>query len=351
VLKKLLLALLLFAALLGAVVYLGGGWLLGSATRAALPHLIDLAERTGLRVAHCEFAGTAVRPAARLSWIDWHIGLVRPAGGNRAASAATLRLRLGAVRLVCTDWAPLTADLSVEGGVLETPFIPAAPADLPFAGDEFGVAIDRIDDGFLTIPEVVLGTDPRRALAALARDLEQLAREGRTTRNLNLGARLHFQIGGRPLSVRLETARRSGATWLEFNAADIAELSRRHSRPLTAAEQRILCEHPQRALLLLRIKEYAERLAQRLARSDRAYGEDFTRHVVWSYWLTRTFGADFAQQVTDAHEAGATDNTEAQHRQDFANNTVGRSYALAKKSEGQVLRLIKTDPQIVRVAQ
>ena len=55
--------------------------------------------------------------------------------------------------------------------------------------------------------------------------------------------------------------------------------------------------------------------------------------------------------MTDAHEAGATDNTEAQHRQDFANNTVGRSYALAKKSEGQVLRLIKTDPQIVRVAQ
>ena len=351
VLKKFLLALLLFAALLGAVAYLGGGWLLGAATRAALPRLIDLAERTGLRVAQCEFASAAVRPTARLSWNDWRIDLIRPAAGNRETSAAKLRLRLGAVRLVCTDWAPLAADLSVEGGVLETPFIPAAPADLPFAADEFGVAIERIDDGFLTIPGVVLGTDPRPALAGLARDLEQLAREGRTARDLRLGARLHFQIGGEPLSVRLETARRSGATWLEFNAADIAELSRRHTRPLTAAEQRILCEHPQRTLLLLRIKEYAERLAQRLARTDRAYGEDFTRHVVWSYWLTRTFGADFAQQVTDAHETGAADNTEAQHRQDFANNSVGRSYALAKKSEGQVLRLIKTDPQIVRVAQ
>ena len=188
-------------------------------------------------------------------------------------------------------------------------------------------------------------------MAALAGDLRNLAHEGRITRPLELGARLHFQLEGRPLTVRLETERRNGVTVLRFNASDIAELSRRQTRPLSAAEQEILCDHPQRALLLLRIKEYAERLSQRLARIDKAYGEDFTRHVLWSYWLTRTFGADFAQIVTDAHEAGATGNTAADHRQDSANNMVGRTYALAKKSEGQVLRLLKTDPQVVRVAK
>jgi len=353
VLKKLLIALLLLAALLAAVVYIGGGWLLGAGTRAALPRVVDIAERSGLHVAHCEFAAASISPLANLRWNNWDIEIARASRTVATVPSATaaLRLRIGSIRLALTDWAPLTADLNVEGGAIETPFIPATPGDLPFASDEFGVTIERIDDGFLSLSGLSIGTDPRPALAALAADLQQLAREGRTPRNLRLGTRLHFQLDGRPLSVRLETERRDGATWLQFNASDIAELARRYPRPLTAAEQRILCRHPHRTLLLLRIKEYAERLSQRLARTDRAYGEDFTRHVIWSYWLARTFGADFAQQVTDAHEAGATDNTEAEHRQDFANNLVGRTYALSKKSEGQVLKLIKTDPLIVRVAK
>ncbi len=351
-LKKFVFTLLLLAVLLVAVVYLAGGWLLGIATRSVLPRVVDIAERTGLRVARCDFASSTIHPLADLRWNDWRVELARPAAGKNGNNVPDiLRLRVAAVRLECTSWGPLTADLIVEGGELETPFFPATPADLPFASDEFGVAIDRIDDGSLTVVGLALDTDPRPALTALATDLQSLARDGHTARDLRLGARLHFQLKGRPLTVRLETERRERTTWLRFNPSDIAELSRRYNRPLTAAEQQILCAHPQRALLLLRIKEYAERLAQRLSRVDPAYGEDFTRHVVWSYWLTRTFGAEFAKQVTDAHEAGATDNTEADHRQDFANNQTGRAYALAKKSEGQVLKLIKTDPMIVRVAK
>ncbi len=351
-LKKLLLALLLLAVLCAAGLYLAGGWLLGAATRAALPRVVDLVQTTGLRVSRCAFAAAAVRPLATAHWENWDIAVARPGASSKdPAPAEALSLRVAAARLAITDWSPLTADLAVDGGSLETPFIPAAAADLPFAADEFGVAIERIDGGFLHVSGLALATDPRPLLAALAKDLEQLAREGRTTRELQLGARLHFQLKGRPLTVRLETERRAGATWLRFNAADVAELSRRYARPLTPAEQSLLCDHPQRALLLLRIKEYAERLAVRLSHADRAYGEDFTRHVVWSYWLTRTFGAEFAREVTDAHEAGATDNTPAEHRQDLANNDIGRSYAAAKKSENQVLQLIKTDPMIVRTAR
>ncbi len=352
VLKKTVLTLVLLVVLCAAGFYLAGGWLLGAATRAALPRLVDLAQTTGLRVARCEFATASVHPLVALHWKNWDIAVARPVTPRtNQAAAETLGLRLAQVRLTITGWAPLTADLAVDGGTLETPFYPAAPADLPFAGDEFGVAIERIDSGFLHLPGLALATDPRPLLAALAKDLEQLARGGRTARELQLGARLHFQLKGEPLTVRLETERRAGATWLRFNAADIAELSRRSNQPLTAAEQQLLCAHPQRALLLLRIKEYAERLALRLSRLDRAYGEDFTRHVVWSYWLARTFGDEFAREVTDAHEAGATANTPAEHRQDYANNDIGRRYAVAKKSENQVLQLLKTDPMIVRVAR
>lgn len=349
-LKKLLLALLLLAVLLVGGAYLVGGWLLGGATRTALPHLVAIVERSGLRLARCEFSTAVLRPPARLRWEHWRVEIAPPATAADQ-TPDTLPLQVAAVQLKFTDWAPLTADLAVEGIRLDTAFIPPAAADLPFAGEEYGVAIERIDEGFLTLADLALGTEPRAALAVLVTNIQALAREGRTARDLHFGARLHFKLKNRPLAVRLETERREGTTWLRFNAADIAELSRRYERPLTAAEQQILCDHPQRTLLLLRIKEYAERVAQRLARTDRAYGEDFTRHVLWSYWLTRTYGADFAQRVTDAHEAGATGNTAAAHQQDYANNTIGRTYALMKKSEGQVLKLIKTDPKIIRVAR
>ena len=349
-LKKLLLALLLLAVLIVATAYLAGGWLLGAGTRTALPRLIGIVERSGLRVARCEFATAAVQPLAHLRWDNWRVELVPPATAA-GQTPDTLPLQIAAAHLDLTDWSPLTADLAVEGIRLDTAFTPPAAADLPFAGEEYGVAIERIDDGFLTLANLAVSTDLRPTLAALVTDLQTLARDGHTPRDLHLGARLHFKLKKHQISVRLETVRRDGTTWLRFTPSDIAELSRRYTRPLTAGEQQLLCDHPQRALLLLRIKEYAERVSQRLAHTERAYGEDFTRHVLWSYWLTRTYGADFAQRVTDAHEIGATDNTEADHRQDYANNTIGRTYALAKKSEGQVLQLIKTDPKIVRVAK
>lgn len=348
-LKKLFLALVLLLALTALGVYFAGGWLLGAATRAALPQAVGLAERAGLQVQRCDFANASIRPPAALRWNDWQIEFTRRPAGT-AEATTPLHLRLGRVQVDCTDWSPLSARLVVDGAVLDTPFVPAGPSDLPFGGDEFGVAIERIDDGFLRLPHLEPGTAPRAALARAAADLQQLVQTGATPRELEVGARLHFRLKGSPLAVRLETERRHGTTRLRFNAADIAELSRRYNRPLTAGEQRILCEHPQRALLLLRIKEYAEHLSQRLARVDRAYGEDFTRHVVWSYWLTRAFGPEFAQQVTDVHEE-ATDNTAAEHRQDFANNLVGRTYALARKTEGQMLQLLKTDPMVVRSAR
>ena len=153
------------------------------------------------------------------------------------------------------------------------------------------------------------------------------------------------------MTVRIETLHQNGQTHLRINRSDLDVLSGRYYRPLTPAEKDLIARHPVKAPVLLRIKDYAERNARRLASLDPGYREDPTRHVLWSYWLARTYGSDFAQVVTDAHEAGAADNTAAEHRQDYANNTIGRTYALMKKSKGQVLQLIKTDPKIIRVAK
>jgi hypothetical protein len=344
VLKKLLLALVLLVAVVLVAMYWAGGTLLAFATNAVLPDVLAACRNAGWEVTPCTFVDADVKPLARLYWRGLHAGVSLPKAAEHFPEKLTV------------DAAEVSVDLCdgvlrAEGLALPTSFMPRVPAGLPFSADEFGIAVDRVDEGFLEVRGLSIERDARETIKSLLGDLGKLAQDGRITRDVRAGARLHFTILGRNHIVRLETERRNGATWLRFNSADIAELSRTNIRPLTPAEQELLCRNPHRALIILRIKEYAERLAMRLSRADTAYGEDFTRHVVWSYWLTRTLGADFAQKVTDAHEIGATDNTEADHRQDYANNAVGRSYALARKTESQVLQLIRTDPQIVRVAK
>ena len=67
-----------------------------------------------------------------------------------------------------------------------------------------------------------------------------------------------------------------------------------------------------------------------------------------SFLLTQRFGAEFAEQVTDAHEIGATDNTEADHRMDYNNNAVGRRYAEVGVREREILEKVQIDPAVIR---
>ncbi len=60
------------------------------------------------------------------------------------------------------------------------------------------------------------------------------------------------------------------------------------------------------------------------------------------------YGPEFAQFVTDAHEQGDTDNTEAEHQMDYTNNQIGRKYALNDIKEKQILPHLLRDREVVR---
>lgn len=349
--KKFLVVLSLLGVAVVLTVYLGGGWWVARTTRARLPQLVEHAERTGVKVGRIEFESAALRPWATARWSNWRIEFTPPPRGKRVRDP--IRARVAEFTADLEGVSPATVTLTARGMVLDSAIQPdvSDDADVPFASDEFGLPVEKVDEGFVTLPGLDLSHAPATIASTLASDVLTFLREGRTARKLTFGARVHFRLEGAKTSARLETERRGDFTYLRLNRADLAEVLTHYRRKLTPHETDLVCEYPLRAPLLLRIKEYAERVSKRLAASEPAYGEDFTRHVLWSYWLTRTFGAEFAQRVSDAHETGATDNTQAQHRQDFANNALGRSYALAKKTEWQVLQAIKTDPAVVRVAR
>ena len=348
-LKKLLVASAVLL-LLAAGAYLAGGWAVGAMTREALPLVTREVARTGARVGRLDFASVSVRPLAAVSWQGWQIEVTPPATRQRPSPEA-VRIRVKTVDATVASWSPLAATVRADGIVIDNAVNPEIPDDVPFAADEFSIPIEKIDEGFAELPALPLSRDRSALARELVGDLLKLAREGRTPRDLRAGARMHFRVNGDSFSARLETERRDGVTVLRLNRADLDEFATRYRRPLTDDEKQILHEYPLRAPLLVRIMTYAERTAKRLSRLDRGWGEDYTRHVLWSFWLTRTYGAEFAERVTNAHEAGGEIESEAEHQQDFANNATGRRYASENKSEGQVLKLIKTDPLIVRIAR
>lgn len=108
-------------------------------------------------------------------------------------------------------------------------------------------------------------------------------------------------------------------------------------RELTAAEVRIISENPDKAAKIAEITQYAKIKAKEAAANDPNVSEDSMRHVLWSYMLTKEFGADFSEEVTTAHEVGST-NTAEESRKDLQNNELGRQLAAQGMSESDILK-------------
>jgi hypothetical protein len=137
-----------------------------------------------------------------------------------------------------------------------------------------------------------------------------------------------------------------------LDRADVKRVSAGYARRLTESEIDLVSSFPTSAPRLLQISDKATREAALRRQADKLFPEDAFRHVLWSYLLTREFGAEFAQVVTDAHEIGATyEKGDASRRMDLANNAVGRDYALAGFEESSLAQRVLEDVQVVRKPQ
>ena len=122
-------------------------------------------------------------------------------------------------------------------------------------------------------------------------------------------------------------------------------------KELTEAEVELFSANPDKVARLKEIADYAKEKASHAYREDRRVPEDAYRHVLWSYLLTKEYGASFAKKVTDAHEIGDDENTAAEHKMDFSNNATGREYAEKGYRESDILGRLMTDPDVIRTPQ
>jgi hypothetical protein len=142
-------------------------------------------------------------------------------------------------------------------------------------------------------------------------------------------------------------AKRTGkkAADLPGGAGDAEE---RKKRRITGAKLKFAADHPDKIDRIRRISRFAEQRARTAKINDPSVPEDAYRHVLWSYLLTKEFGAGTAAEITAAHEAGNTGNTPAEKAMDRANNAVGRMYAAAGIPLSKILQQVRNDPAVIR---
>ena len=188
------------------------------------------------------------------------------------------------------------------------------------------------------------------AIRDFIRELSVLFREGRTKLPIEFSGISTFVIKVKPVNARLSMGWRDGESNLTMDPVDLKQISNQLEEPLTEAEIKVVSEYALRAPRLLRIRDQAQITSRDARQKDSSVPEDAYRHVLWSFLLTRAYGADFAKVVTDAHEEGETGNTALERKMDYHNNEIGRSYAKKGYSESSLLGRAMTDAEVIRTA-
>ena len=120
-------------------------------------------------------------------------------------------------------------------------------------------------------------------------------------------------------------------------------------KKMSEAEIELMSKHPDEWDDLAKIALTARERSEEAYNKDNNVPRDAYNHVLWSYLLTKKYGSEFAEEVTNAHEEGDNENTAFEHAMDYKNNENGRKYALSGFEEDSILERLQKDPEVVRI--
>ncbi len=141
----------------------------------------------------------------------------------------------------------------------------------------------------------------------------------------------------------------NGYVHLEGNPQDLHKIAEAIETKFTNADVEIAAKNLLRTSQLLHFRNAAEEQMKILQKRAGLMDVGKSRHIFWSYWLARTYGADFALQVTRAHEVGDTLSTPAQSAVDRKYNQLGTEYAARKLTDKQIAELFFSDPRVAEL--
>lgn len=338
--KKLLAFALLAALVAGVVLFFMAERALRRATELALPAARRAMDSNGIVLDAVTLGEVGLSLPLDGSWKDVK-ARVESTRDSALARRAAFDVSIGEIQARPLSPSLSRVRLTLRNVSASEVYSLRAPGEADIGG--LWIRVDR----FSRVVELD-ASDPLPALREEIEAAREILRRGVTAKPFKLEGAFGFRFKDRVIELSLHSARREGGYGLEADRDGVEELAAAHSEPLTPAEIDVVTRYPLQAPRMLQIMQYAAIKALRAREKDRGVSQDAYRHVLWSYLLTLQFGPELAETITDAHEIGSTTNTEADHRMDYNNNNVGRAYALEGRSEGEILGLSKTAPEVIR---
>lgn len=337
---------LLIAVLFFGGLFLASGALLEKGSHKALDYLTDRAVSYGFEIIQPEFRSVEFLSARTVAWNDVSTKLKLR---KTPLFSSTQEVSLNSARIVLnleSVW-DRTFLLTVEGMDLTAKNIRGK-----FQSIEDRPAWGRMEVRHLTFFFQLDFLKPWKTSTQLNwifKNIVDLLNQGRCSLALTFSGVSTISIRGKPFTFKLRTELDDRRTIIIMDEADVRVISQEFDllRPLTLAEVKLLSRNPLRAPRLLKIKQYARKVSTDEHQHDSVVPEDAFRHVLWSYLLTREYGADFAMRVTAAHEEGRTENTKDERLMDINNNRIGRNYAKSGYPETSLLAMLKDDPEVI----
>ncbi len=331
--KKILCFSLAVVLLLAVIAYFVANGVLDRVSRQAMAQLATEAQKRGVEISHPAFDGVKLSGFLSATWSDLSASVKMLAddapGRGRVWEAQVERLAV--------DW-----DIGNEASlVAEAITLIGSEAD----SDNNESSDRRIEVARLQCQFPLELLDAKSSIQELLPKVVQLLADGNIDLPLEVDGKIMFSLQNQPAQLRL-FAKQDGATAIILDRNDVASLSARFEEKLTDAEVDIIAKHPLRAPRLLEIKDDAESTSARASQADEEVPQDAYRHILWSYLLTQAYGAEFAEQVGDAHEQGDTGNTQAEREMDLHNNAIGRKYSDEGVSRRAVLNRLLADPNV-----
>lgn len=360
---KFVLCLVLLSA---AALYFGGGAIVEKYSRKLLPRVSDAVAGTGMEIEGLDFKSAGVTGPTTATWYDV-VATVKVKADGAINRAREFDVAIDSVSVSPADTLFKSALLDLRGVIITTKG-EALLADVAGAGEMRG---ERITGELLQILLPIAPPDPSPTIKFAKHTIQNLLKNGTIETDFEFDGKMEIYVAKdgavespiETMPVRLRTQLQGRTRSVVLDRFDLAQLAKRFEDQLTDGEITFVAQHPLQAPLLMGIRHQAEVAAKKAMSSglipkakeeseeetvtERRGPYDAYRYVYWSYLLAKKLGPEFAEAVTDAHEDRA-DQSDEERRMDINNARVGRAYAKRGVAEDDILKLVLSDPEVIR---
>lgn len=331
--KKGLLTLLLILVCAFAGLLLMSSSVLHQITTENLNKVKSLASNYGLHNVEIQFYKTHLSGVSSIIWRGVEISALK----GHSKSLIPVRAYIDRVSAKISSFSPFQVKVSFEdfkiGGASEKT---DGNIEFLFSGKSLSL---------YTAPE-------SWTINALAREvasaLSTLSTGGKIPQRFQIDAFLTLRTSEVSQAVRILARKFTVGFGMVLSKEDLKNFLINVPGKYTAAEIALIANYPYRALKLVDLKGKAEHEARQASVRDPSFPEDAYRHVLWSYLLTREYGNEFAEEVTDAHETGMKNVNVFDREMDLINNRIGREYANSHVRQDDLIKKIKEDKRVIQ---